>query len=81
MPREYTSWAPVAASQTRAILSNEAVTMRLPLGENSAEITRSPCPDSTASWAPVTASQMRTVLSSDAVTMRLPSGEYAAEVT
>src|SRR5580704_3635762 len=60
---------------TRAVLSAEAVTMRLPSGLNAASYTL-------LSWVligsligwPVVASQRRTVLSEDAVTMRLPSG-------
>ena len=70
---------PVAASQTRAVLSSDAVTMRLPSGLNAALTTASSWPLSGApiGW-PVAASQIRAVLSSDAVTMRLPSGLNAA---
>ena len=47
--RHWTSWplsgspigSPVAASQTRAVLSLDAVTMRLPSGLNAARVTRS----------------------------------------
>ena len=71
----------VAASQMRAVWSSEAVTMRRPSGENAAEKTRSPWPESTASCLAVAASQTRAVLSAEAVTMRRPSGENSAQMT
>ncbi len=72
---------PVAASQMRAVLSSDAVTMRDPSGLNAAEFTIASWPRRTAIALPVAASQMRAVLSSDAVTMREPSGLNAAEQT
>ena len=70
---------PVAASQIRAVLSKDAVTMRLPSGLNAALITASSWPLSgSPTGLPLSASQIRAVLSKDAVTMRLPSGLNAA---
>ena len=69
----------VAASQMRAVLSSDAVTMRDPSGLKAAEFTASSWPRRTAISLAVAASQMRAVLSSDAVTMRDPSGLKAAE--
>jgi hypothetical protein len=80
------SCLPVAASQMRAVLSLEAVTMRRPSGENAAlrtfplsssEGKPSPWPEKTTSCTPLAASQMRAVRSLEAVTMRRPSGENA----
>ena len=72
---------PVAASQIRAVLSEDAVTMRLPSGLNAALYTASSWPLSGSPIGlPVAASQIRAVLSQDAVTMRLPSGLNAALV-
>jgi hypothetical protein len=62
-------------------LSADAVTIRVPSGENRAEVTMPPCPRSTASGFPERASQMRAALSPDAVMICLPSGEYAADLT
>src|SRR5271157_3757134 len=73
--------APVAAIQTRAVLSLDAVTIRLPSGLNAADLTEPACPLSSAMRAPVSAIQTRAVLSPDAVTMRLPSGLNAADLT
>ena len=72
---------PESASQTRAVLSSEAVTTRLPSGLNAAELTASVCPWRVARALPESASQTRAVLSADAVTTRLPSGLNAAELT
>ena len=72
---------PVAASQMRAVLSADAVTMRDPSGLKAAEFTVSSWPRRTAISLAVAASQMRAVLSPDAVTMRDPSGLKAAEYT
>ena len=69
---------PVAASQMRAVLSYDAVTMRDPSGLKAADFTWSSWPRRTAISLPVAASQMRAVLSNDAVTMRDPSGLKAA---
>ena len=61
-------------SQTRAVLSLDAVTMRDPWGLKTAKCTKSTCPRRTAISLPVAASQMRALLSRDAshdaVTMR-----------
>ena len=72
---------PESASQTRAVLSNEAVMTRLPSGLNAAELTHSVCPSREARVLPESASQTRAVLSCEAVTTRLPSGLNAAELT
>ena len=70
---------PESASQTRAVVSPEAVTTRLPSGLNAAEETGAVCPWREARVLPESASQTRAVLSSEAVTTRLPSGLNAAE--
>ena len=72
---------PVAASQTRAVLSLDAVTMRDPSGLKAAEMIELPWPLRTAIALPVAASQTRAVMSDDVVTMRDPSGLKAAELT
>ena len=54
---------PVAASQSRAVLSSDAVTMRDPSGLKTADYTRPSCPRSTAISLPIAASQIRAVLS------------------
>ena len=59
----------------RAVLSTEAVTMRLPSGEYAADSTQPWWPLRTVSEAPLAASQIRAVLSNEAVTIRVPSGE------
>ena len=71
----------IAASQTRAVLSADAVTMRDPSGLKAAEVTQFKWPRRTAISLAVAASQTRAVLSNDAVTMCDPSGLKAAEVT
>ena len=73
-PRSTMSSRPLAASHTRAVLSCEPVTMRVPSGLKAALSTASACPRRTEICAPVTASQTRVVPSSDAVMIRLPSG-------
>ena len=70
---------PESASQTRAVLSYEAVTIRLPSGLNAAEWTEEVCPWSVVMVLPESASQTLAVLSSEAVRTRLPSGLNAAE--
>jgi len=70
---------PEAASHTRAVASEEAVTMRVPSGLNTAELTVRVWPWSTARLRPELASHTRAVLSEEAVTMRVPSGLNAAE--
>src|SRR5215470_814746 len=69
------------ASQMRAVLSADAVTMRVPSGLKAAEVTWSLWPRRIAISVAVAASQMRAVLSHDAVTMRVPAGLKAAEST
>jgi hypothetical protein len=70
------------ASQMRAVLSSDAVTIRPPSGLKAAEVTQFFWwPRRTAISVAVAASQMRVVLSHDAVTMRAPSGLKAAECT
>src|SRR5438067_1999045 len=58
-------------SQTRAILSSDAMTRRFPSGLNAAELSSSFGPRSAASSRPVSASHRRAVPSLDAVTTRL----------
>src|ERR1700751_2373440 len=57
------------ASQMRAVLSADAVTMRDPSGLKAAEVTALSWPRRTAISLAVAASQMRAVVSPDAVTM------------
>src|SRR5204862_20726 len=66
-------------SQTRTVLSNDTITMRLPSGLNCADHTESSCFIGSVRGLPVWASQTRAVLSPDAVTMRLPSGLNCAD--
>ena len=69
----------MAASQTRAVLSQLAVTTRVPSGLNAALHTAALMLRAAAeSGLPVAASQTRAVLSSLAVTTRVPSGLNAA---
>src|SRR5260221_14018054 len=63
----------------RAVLSPDAVTMRVPSALKTAEFTQPSWPRRTAISLAVAAFQMRAVLSADAVTMRVPSGLKAAE--
>ena len=67
-----TCWS-VAASQIRAVLSQEAVTISFPLGLKAASM-RTSRPLITPIGRPLAASQICAVLSPDAVTMRVPSG-------
>ena len=69
------------ALHTRAVLSSDAVTMRLPSGLHAAHKTQSLWPSRTMGSPEPSAFHTRAVLSSDAVTMRLPSGLHAAELT
>jgi hypothetical protein len=71
----------VRASQTRAVLSHEAVTMQVPSGLNPAEETSLSCLSGSVRGWPVRASQTRAVLSAEAVTTRAPSGLKTAELT
>src|SRR5271166_88273 len=70
--------APVAASHTRAVLSEDTVATRLPSGLKAALETISPCRIGLPIGAPVAASHTRAVLSVDAVTTRAPSEQNAA---
>ena len=67
----------VAASQMRAVLSSDAVTMRNPSGLKAADNnTEGPWPWLTKNllYLAVAASEMRAMWSVDVVTMRDPSG-------
>jgi hypothetical protein len=72
-------WILGKTSQTRAVSSRDAVTMRRPSGLKAALITHNswPLSGSLIGW-PLAASQIRAVLSEDAVTIRVPSGLNAA---
>src|SRR5262245_66478306 len=65
----------------RAVMSDDAVTMRDPSRLKAVENKACSCPRRTAISLALAAFQMRAVLSHDAVTMRDPSGLKAAEVT
>ena len=80
-PLSVRSSAPVFASQTLAVLSALAVTMREPSGLNAADRRGPVCPLSVRTSAPVLASQTFAVRSSLAVTMREPSGLNDADDT
>jgi hypothetical protein len=73
--------SPVLASHTRAVLSEEAVTMRNPSGLNTALRTGPLCSLRILSGSPLLASQILAVLSSEAVTTRVPSGLNEAKLT
>jgi hypothetical protein len=75
------SSSPVVASQMRAVLSADAVTMRDPSGLKAADSTEKVCPRRTTISFAVAASHMRAVLSTDAVTMCEPSRLKAADFT
>ena len=70
-----------SACHTRAVLSDEAVTMLRPSGLKLAEVTGTswPCSTTGAPWP--SACHTRAVLSHEAVTMLRPSGLKLAEVT
>jgi hypothetical protein len=69
------AWVSAKIVHSRAVLSEDAVTMRWPSGLNAALNTRSAWPVSGSPIGlPVAASHSRVVASEDAVTMRLPSG-------
>ena len=75
VPFEHDDLAPVPASHNRAVLSDDAVTTRVPSGEKAADPTTRSCPLNTAITAPLPASHKRAVLSHDEVTTSLPSGK------
>ena len=71
---------PLRASHTRAVLSAEAVTTRVPSGLNCGGDDRALMPQRRAErLARCAASHTRAVLSPEAVTTRVPSGLNAAE--
>src|SRR6266487_721755 len=72
---------PLAASQSRAVLSYEAVTTRWPSGLNCADLTAVSCFMGSPMGLPLAASQNRAVLSFEAVITRWPSGLNCSEVT
>ena len=72
---------PVAASQSRTVLSSDADASSLESGEKATDRTESRCPSSVCCSAPVAASQSRTVLSLDADASSLESGEKATDRT
>ena len=76
--RAMRSFCPVAASQTMAVLSSEAVTIRRPSGLNAADHTGFVCPVSERIFRPVAAFQTMAVPSPEAVTIRRPSALNAA---
>jgi hypothetical protein len=57
VPREDGVDAPEAISHSRAVLSSDAVTMRLPSGLNDAGVTQFECPARTATGWPEATSQ------------------------
>ncbi|RYP61063.1 hypothetical protein DL771_010262 [Monosporascus sp. 5C6A] len=72
---------PVAASQSRTVLSLKADVSILPSGEKATALTQPLCPLSVCRCAPVAASESRTVLSPEADPSVLPSGEKATALT
>src|SRR5262249_29229925 len=76
------SWVFADVSHSRAVLSSDVVTIRLPSGLNAALDTEPWWPLSGSPMGlPVSASHRRTVLSSEVVTMRFPSGLNTALYT
>src|ERR1700720_2269222 len=76
------AWVSGKTSQTRAVLSFDAVTMRLRSGLNAALHTACSWPVSGSPiGSPVAASQTRAVASQEAVTIREPSALNAALFT
>ena len=71
---------PLRASHTRAVLSSEAVTTRVPSALKLAERTHSSCLRGSVRGWPLRASHTRAVLSKEAVTTRVPSALKLAEV-
>ena len=66
---------------TRAVLSQEVVTMRWPSGLNATEVSASECPFSSAGGREPSARHTRATPSCEAVTMLCPSGLYTAAAT
>jgi hypothetical protein len=74
-------WVPMAASQSRTVLSYEADATVVPSGEKATDMTESLWPLRVCLWAPMAASQSRTVLSFEADATVVPSGEKATDMT
>ena len=68
---------PVAASQIRAVSSQDHVATLLLSGDQATLLTTRPCPTSARTTSPVVAFQIRAVLSSEPVATLLPSGDQA----
>ena len=68
---------PVAASQSRAVLSKDPVRTREPSGENATAVTEAVCPARVVTALALSASQSRAVLSPEPVRTLLPSGANA----
>ena len=75
-----TWFSPVAASHTRTVWSNPAVTIAFPPSAHATPVQRSVCPFHAANSFPVAASQTRTCPSSPAPASFFPSGENLGEV-
>ena len=72
---------PVAAPQSRTVLSSDADASSLELGEKATDKTSLLCPSSVCYSAPVAASQSRTVESLDADASSLELVEKATDLT
>ena len=72
---------PVAAPQSRTVLSSDADTSSLEPGEKATEMTEPLCSSSICSSAPVAAFQNHIVLSVDTDASSLESGEKATDQT
>jgi hypothetical protein len=75
------STTPARYYRRRRVVSQEAVTIRAPSGENAADRTPPLWPRKASSSRPEGASHTRAVWSVEPVTIRVPSGENAAERT
>src|SRR5262249_55247683 len=78
LARVTSSWVLATTFHSRAVLSPDAVTIRLPSGLNAALVTLASCPLNSAMGRPVSAFHSRAVRSPEVVTMSLPSGLDAA---
>src|ERR1700719_1565174 len=79
-PSSFCFQAPVVASQSRTVLSNEADARTFPSGENATALTERPW-SSVCFQPPVVVSQSRIVLSPEADARTFPSGEKAIALT
>jgi hypothetical protein len=70
-----------SAFHTRAVVSRDAVAMRLPSGLKAADSSAALWPRRTSGSPVPSAFHTRAVVSDDAVTRRVPSGLKAAETT